>query len=110
MTCWVDGDERRTVVQCDSIGCSLDSSEQQKNNLLQPLYFSSSHLIYNSDSNDSFSASYKMIAFFCLRYIIKQVNINIYVTNYFIGQYKLNNSTFSIIRVRTLTVFWATRQ
>jgi len=63
VTSWVDGDERRTVMQSGLTGWSFDSSEQQKNTLLQPLYFSSNHLIYNKDSMDSFSASYKIIAF-----------------------------------------------
>jgi len=62
-TSWVDGDERRRVMQSGFTGWSLDSSEQQKKTLLHPSYFSSSHLMYNNDSIDSFSASYKTIAF-----------------------------------------------
>jgi hypothetical protein len=68
------------VVQYDWIGCSLDSSEQQKNRLLHPLYFSTSHFIYNTDSNDSFSASYKIIAFFCLFVEIYNKQLNILIT------------------------------
>lgn len=63
LTSSLDGEESRTVVQSDLTGWSFDSSEQQKNTLLHPLYFSSSHLIYNKDSKDNFSASYRMIAF-----------------------------------------------
>lgn len=51
-----------TTVQTDLIGWSFETSEQQKKNLLHPLFLSNSHLIYTRASVDNLSTSYRIIA------------------------------------------------